>query len=136
MIVVDTSVWSRAWRRAPAETGPAARLIAGLVLENTPLGTPGIVLQELLSGVRTEGDLQRLEALLSPFPTLLARREHHVLAARLFNTCRSKGIATTATDLLIAATAILGNSELLTYDLDFSGIATCTPLRVWNPETR
>lgn len=132
MIVVDTSVWSRAWRR-PADrsaVSQAAATLSDLVREKAPVCLPGIVLQELLSGVRTDLEFQRFELLLAPFPAIFATREHHVLAAQVFNSCRSKGISTTATDSLIAATTILSAGQLLTYDNDFTHIAKCTSLRV------
>jgi len=130
--VVDTSVWSAALRRRrtvqPEPVG--ARLLRSLVEDNVPLVLPGIVMQELLSGVRGTRQFERLQAALSPFTTIYASQAHHVLAAQLCNTCRSSGVATTPTDVLIAATAILEDAVLLTSDQDFVRIAEYSDLQV------
>lgn len=96
--------------------------------EGEPLAVPGIVLQELLSGVRTREQFERLDGVMQPFPLLLATREHHLLAARITNTCRAAGIATTTPDTLIAASTILAGGTLLTWDADFAYIARVVPM--------
>ena len=121
MFVIDTSVWSRALRRRERSEGepPSALLIRRLVLDNEPIGVPGIVLQELLSGVRTKKEFVRLRKVLDPFPVLLATEEHHLLAATLYNTCKSNGLNVSPTDVLIASTAIQCRGTLITTDSDF-----------------
>src|SRR5207244_1626543 len=53
VILVDTSVWSLTFRRRSRPTiPPVAALVHELILDDAPLVVPGIVLQELLSGVR------------------------------------------------------------------------------------
>lgn len=131
MIVVDTSVWSEALRRpAGARPSRAAALLQDLIRENEPVAMPGIVYQELLSGIRDSAQFQRLVAVLEPFPVLLADRELHLQAAQLANQCRAKGVAASTPDALIAATAIRHSGVLLTGDLDFERIADCSSLRI------
>jgi len=101
-----------------------------IVTEGQPLALPGIVLQELLSGVRSEAEFDRLREVLSPFDVVYAAEEHHIEAARVFTKCRARGVATTAPDALIAATTILEGGKLLTCDRDFAHIATAVDLRV------
>ncbi len=62
MILVDPCVWSLAFRRprARVHTSPAVRRLRRLVDEDVPVGIPGIVLQELLSGVRDESEVDPL----------------------------------------------------------------------------
>ncbi len=125
MFVIDTSVWSRALRRrrrSDSESTEAA-LIRRLVLEDEPIGLPGIVLQELLSGVRTKKEFERLRKVLDPFAVLLATEEHHLLAASLFNTCKSKGLNVSPTDVLIAATSMRCGGTLFTAHNDFVRMA-------------
>lgn len=125
MFVIDTSVWSRALRRrrsSDSESAEAA-LIRRLVLEDEPIGLPGIVLQELLSGVRTKKEFERLRKVLDPFSVLLATEDSHLLAASLFNTCKSNGLNVSPTDVLIAATAIQCGGTLITADNDFRRMA-------------
>ena len=132
MILLDTSVLSLAFRRQRGvEAEPTVvRVLRQMVLEDIPLTVPGIVLQELLSGVRSTGQFSRLERLVEGFPILLAERAHHVAAARIFNVCRRKGISPSAIDCLIAALAISSEAPLLTVDEDFQKMASHCHLRL------
>jgi len=85
--------------------------------------TPGSVLQELLSGLRDEKEFERLSRALAPFSVVLATREHHLLAAKIFNNCRAHGLNVSPTDTLIAATAFHCSGTLVTCDADFRRIA-------------
>lgn len=130
--IVDTSVWSIALRRAPGPTDipPATLALRKFVTEGRPIGLPGIVLQELLSGVRSDAEFDRLREVLSPFGVIYAQEEHHLEAARVFNRCRSKGIATTAPDALIVATVVVERGKLLTCDQDYVHMAKAIDLRI------
>lgn len=138
MILLDTSVLSLALRRrqVPA-AGPERRTAAALVwmvMEDRPLAVPGIVAQELLSGVRTPEQFARLEEVLAGFPLVLAGEDDHREAARLANRCRAAGIAAATVDCLIAAQALRRGAELYTTDPDFAHIAACCGLRLFVPE--
>ena len=132
MILVDPCVWSLAFRRprARVHTSPAVRRLRRLVDEDVPVGIPGIVLQELLSGVRDESEVERLLAALEGFPCRLATRAIHVRAARLWNRCRRGGVAAGSIDCLIAATCEEAGAALLTTDRDFEQIAEHSSLRL------
>ena len=130
--IVDTSVWSQALRRPKKQsaTNQAGRVLRAMVSDGQSVALPGIVLQELLSGVRVRREFERLREVLSPFQVIYAREEHHVEAARIFNACRKKGIATTAPDALIAATTRVEHGQLLTSDNDFNHMAEIVDLKV------
>lgn len=132
MIVVDTSVWSHALRRAsePDPPHPAVALLRRLIEQDADLCIPGVVLQELLSGVRHEAQFRRLRRVLHTFPVVLATEEAHVAAAQLFNACRSGGVAATAIDCLIAATATQAEAKLLAIDGDYEHMARVVPLEL------
>ena len=125
MILVDTSVLSLAFRRRikTSPEPPFVQRLRRLVEEDQPVAVPGIVLQELLSGVRATNEFERLEDLMEGFPLILAAREHHIRAARIANTCRQAGITASTVDCLIAAMAIETKSQLLTSDEDFERMA-------------
>jgi predicted nucleic acid-binding protein len=126
-VLVDTSVWSLALRRAGAvqhqETGELRRLIASDRVE-----IMGPIRQEILSGIRVQSQFDRLAAHLSAFPDLSLEAEDYVTAAKFFNLCRAKGIQGSNTDFLICAAAIRRDWAVYTTDGDFLQFAKCLPL--------
>ena len=133
MILVDTSVWSLAFRRRRSESSEPseARILRELIEADEETALPGIVLQELLSGIREKAQFVRLEEILAGFPLILATQETHIEAANIANAYRSKGIATSTVDCLIAAMAIEHNAQLLTSDRDFVYMADHCALRLF-----
>ncbi len=133
MILVDTSVWSLAFRRRRAESNEPseAAVLRSLIEADEEIALPGIVLQELLSGIREKAQFERLEEILSGFPLILATQQTHIEAARIANACRSKGMAVSAVDCLIAAMAIEHNAQLLTSEKDFDQMAEHCALRLF-----
>ena len=139
MILFDTSVLSRVFRRTRmglSEKALAAE-VQDLLLGERPLGLPGIVLQEVLSGIRAEKQFANLERrLLSAFTILPATARHHVEAARLRNKCLSVGLNVSGPDCLIAVLAIAGQHQLFALDEDFQAIAQHAPLDLYAPKVR
>lgn len=138
MIIVDTSVWSQAFRRSKAgtPTHPAVALLKELIEQEADLCVPGIVLQEVLSGVRHQAQFDRLRDVLHPFRVESANEEVHVRAAEVFNACKSAGVAATAIDCLIAATAERFHAKILAIDGDYLHIATVIPLEIVDRVTK
>ena len=125
MIFLDTSILSLAYRRRRGfgpEPGTVS-ILRKMILEDVPLAIPGIVLQEILSEVRTEAQFGKLQRLLEAFPIISAEPQHHVLAARIANACRRKGVAASTIDCLIAALATSSDAFLFTLDEDFGRMA-------------
>jgi predicted nucleic acid-binding protein len=135
LIVLDTSVLSAAFRKREKleEESDVATLLKRLVRQDVPLAIPGIVLQELLSGVRTSDQVERLQAVVEGFPVLTAERDHHVFAARVSNACRRAGVSATTIDCLIAAQTIVARGSLLTLDRDFGRMAPHCGLELLPP---
>jgi predicted nucleic acid-binding protein len=136
MIVLDTSLLSHAYRRRRQrrEKPPEVLHLEALIRADVDTAVPGIVLQELLAGVRTVEQLKRVESEVSQLPLLLADRATHIEAAQIANRCRSKGVAVEASDCLIAAQTILAGAELFTVDTDFERIAAHTELRLYRAQ--
>ena len=133
MIVVDTSVWSLAFRRRarPGDEPKVVSLLRRMIKDDQPLAVPGIVFQELLTGVRDVSQAKKLQRILDGFPLLLATREHHIEAAKISTACRMGGVAAATVDCLIAAHCVFSNSPLLTTDDDFKRIARHAPLKLY-----
>ena len=133
MILLDTSVLSRVFRRTrpgPAEAG--LRTAVESLMGDADLGLPGIVLQEVLSGIRSEKQFSDLQPrLVTAFAIVHSTTADHVEAARLRNRCLSRGVNVSGTDCLIAAVAIAGGHQLFAVDDDFDAIAKHAPLKMY-----
>ena len=134
MILFDTSILSRVFRRR--HLGPQERQLhatfEALMKSDASLGLPGIVLQEVLSGLASEKAFRDLRAkLLGAFTILPASVDDHLEAARLKNLCISKGANVSGVDCLIAATAMAGGHELFAADEDFETIRRHARLRLF-----
>lgn len=135
MILLDTSVLSKTFRRRqPGATERRVReAVDGLLAGDEPLGLPAIVVQELLSGIRSEEQFAALESrLLSAFAIVHPATQDYVDAARLTNKCLTVGLNVSGIDCLIATLAISGEHVLFAIDSDFSAIARHAPLKLYS----
>ncbi len=130
-VLVDTSVWSLALRRAaPANPHPAAQTLRRLIEAEQAVCLIGVILQEVLQGVRDHTQFLRLRNLLRPFPLLDLARADFEAAAQLRNHCQFHGIQAGTIDFLIAAASIRHDCAILTTDRDFTHIARLSSLRL------
>ena len=134
MILLDTSVLSRVFRRQ--RMGPAERrfksVVEELMASENPLGLPGIVLQEVLSGIRSKKQFADLERrLLASFTVVNPNTSDYIEAARLRNKCLASGLTASGPDCLIATLAIARSHEVFAADEDFEGIAKHSPLKLF-----
>jgi len=133
VIFLDTVVVSavlRRRRRGEREEGLATQ-VAALLDSDTPVALPGIVLQELLSGIAERAQHERvLAAVRESFPVVLATEGDHLLAADLVNAAARKGLALSTPDALIAAQALNRRARLFTTDGDFEKVAGLAGLKL------
>ncbi|MBI1943573.1 MAG: PIN domain-containing protein [Betaproteobacteria bacterium] len=130
-LLVDTSVWSLAFRRDAPPAGPEVQALRRALEGGEIVVTTGLVLQELLHGFAgpraRKGIIERFAAL----PLLVADRQDHIDAADLRNRCRRAGTQIGTIDALIAQLCLRHGLTLLTTDKDFDLVAVHCPLRVW-----
>lgn len=128
-MIVDTSVWIDFLNGHPS---PQADALAQAIAEGDAISLPGLVLTEILLGLKNDAQALRVESLLDAFDWIDGpTREDHVAAAKLYRQCRAKGITVRSTiDCLIAQLCIRENLPLLAKDRDFTQIAKVVPLRV------
>lgn len=126
MILVDTSVWADFFRgREPA----ASRL--DQLLEANEVAVAGPILTELLRGVRSLKDRERVTAALEGCHWLDAPPSLWREAGLLGATVGQKGHTVKTLDLLIATIALAHDVALLTLDSDFSHLRKAgIPLRL------
>lgn len=132
-IIVDTSVWSLAIRRHTPSKHSEVKVLRRIIDQEEDIFLIGIILQEILQGVKKSEDFTRLKEHLSVFPLLEITREHYVRAAELKNCLSTKGIQVSTVDALIATAAIANNCYLFTNDKDFHHIAQHSKLRLLKP---
>lgn len=102
--------------------------------EEEDLGLPGIALQEILTGIRSDRQFANLESLLlASFRIVLPQTADHVEAARLKNKCLTEGLSVSGPDCLIATITMRGGHVLFTLDSDFASIARLAPLNLYHP---
>lgn len=131
-VLVDTSVWSLALRRAKPAPSPIAGELAELVREGRVVMI-GPIRQELLSGLREHRQFQLLRDHLRAFPDVATEPGDFEEAAHLFNRCRAKGIQGSNTDFLMCALASRRSLAIFTTDGDFREYARVLSLRLHRP---
>ncbi len=85
-----------------------------------------------MSGVREEASFKKLRDQLRAFEQVPLDVADYEEAARLNNQCRARGIAGSAIDFLICATALRRGWQVFTTDRDFSRYAAVLPLKLYN----
>lgn len=133
MILLDTSVVSavlRRRRRGPGEHA-VARKVAALLTNDEEVVLPGIVFQEVLSGVAERLQQEKLLASVrESFPIALATEGDHLMAADLTTQAARRGVALSIPDALIAAQAINRRAVLFTLDTDFESLVPLATLKL------
>ncbi len=132
-VLVDTSVWSLALRRKGEALNSEEK---GIVAELTELiregraAIIGLIRQELLSGVKSNEQYEKLRLHLRSFPDEPINTADHEEAARFSNQCRANGIAVFVVDVLICAVALSRRWTIFTTDSDFAMYRKVVPLQL------
>lgn len=129
-LFVDTSVWSLALRR-DASAGPEVRRLRDALNDGESISTTGLVLQELLQGIRGPNASALVAQRFAATDWVSPTRIDHVEAANIRNACRRRGVQVGTNDALLAQLCIGRNLTMLTTDRDFEHVASLTPLKVW-----
>jgi predicted nucleic acid-binding protein len=135
-VLVDTSVWSLALRRKAQDLGAGERSAVAELAELIKEGRAriiGLVRQELLSGIKTSGQYERLRRILRGFPDEPIGTSDYEAAAKAGNDCRTKGIAVSVSDILICAIALARDWSIFAADPDFKTYARILPIKLHLP---
>jgi len=130
-LFVDTGVWSLALRRDAPPHIPQVDLLRNALEAGDPVFTTGLVLQELLQGIRGPRARDAIERRFSTLPFLVPDQADHVRAAAIHSSCRTKGVQVTTIDALLAALCLQHGLTMLSTDKDFERIAKVESLKVW-----
>jgi predicted nucleic acid-binding protein len=133
-VLVDTSVWSLAFRRSRHSAHELAVVeeLRELVREGRAM-VIGPIRQELLSGVSDATKFERLREALTAFTDAPIGTPDYERAAEHSNRCRSKGVQGSSVDMLICAVASGRHLAIYTADRDFERYAPILGLTLHAP---
>ena len=117
MILVDTTVWIDFFS---ARSYPHVKTLENLILNREDICLCGIILTEVLQGIRKDSEFNRSRDLLANLVFLPMQYSIFLLSAEIYRNLRRKGITIRKpVDCMIAAVAIEHDIPLLHNDKDF-----------------
>lgn len=131
MLLVDSSVWIDHFNGYESpQAGRLARALADQV--DLRIVVPGVILSEILCGLRAESEVLRIAALFEGLDQVPEPgTADYIAAAKIFRTCRNKGESVRSLiDCLIAQICMRHDCRLLSRDRDFEKIARYFPLAI------
>lgn len=128
-MLVDTSVWIDFFNGYESKQ---AEHLASAIAEAEHIAIPGVVLTEILLGLKNDAEAERISTLLEAFDSVAEpARADYAEAARIYRLCRARGFTVRSTiDCMIAQLCLRDGLALLTKDRDFKAIADCVPLQL------
>jgi predicted nucleic acid-binding protein len=135
-VLVDTSVWSLALRRKNESLRGNEKLFVAELTELIREGRArviGLVRQELLSGIKTAEQFEKLRDYLRFFPDAAVDMSDYESAAEAGNRCRAKGVVVSIVDILLCAVAMKREWSIFTTDPDFMNYSKVLPVATHTP---
>jgi predicted nucleic acid-binding protein len=132
-LLVDTSVWSLAFRRDGDSDASTVVALRAALAGGESIVTTGLILQELLQGFAGPRARKEIVERFTALPLIVPDRRDYIDAAELRNHCRRSGVQIGTIDALLAQLCIRHDLTLLTTDGDFTLAAKHSILRVWKP---
>lgn len=130
-LLVDTSVWSLAYRRDNPPETPEVTALHDALAGGDRVVITGLIFLELLRGFVPARAQRTIREDLGALDVVEPRWSDYESAAELSNSCRRSGVQLGSIDALLAQLAIAHDLALLTTDQDFVHAARHIPLRVW-----
>jgi predicted nucleic acid-binding protein len=126
--LVDTTVWIDFFRGTAT---PEVLELQRLIEADEDICVCGVILTEVLQGIRDDKDHAMVSAALDAFLFLPMNQRTFIRAADIYRDLRRKGVTIrNAVDCMIASVALEHNIPLLHHDRDFDGIASLGQLKV------
>lgn len=120
-MLVDSSVWIAFFNGQPSTQ---SEFLASSLHHHDYIATCGIVMMEILQGIRAQKDYNVTKSALEAFDCLPSHNATFILSADIYRSLKQKGCTPRKSiDCLIAATAIENKMPLLHQDKDFLPIA-------------
>ena len=125
-IIVDTSVWIEYFKNNDKFV---------LLIENNlnleKIFITGIIISELLHGVRNYAEYKMLSKSIDAIPYLECIFDDWLKTGKILFELKRKNIPVPLTDVLIATIAIRNDASVLTLDKHFENIIQITPLNLY-----
>ena len=133
MVLVDTTVWVDLFSGL---TTPQVIVLESLILKREDICLCGVILTEVLQGIRDDKEHAKTQAIFSNLLYLPMTHETFLLAAHLYRSLRARGITIrNSIDCMIAAVCIENKVALLHHDRDFDLISKHFDLEIVNLPT-
>lgn len=133
MVLVDTTVWVDLFSGL---TTPQVIVLESLILKREDICFCGVILTEVLQGIRDDKEHGKTQAIFSNLLYLPMTRETFLLAAHIYRSLRARGITIrNSIDCMIAAVCIENKVALLHHDRDFALISKKFDLEIVNLPT-
>lgn len=136
-VLVDTSIWPLALRRRRHDLNAHQKAAVVELTELVKEGRAkilGLVRQELLSGIKSATQFDKLGETMSSFRDETVGTPDDVAAAKASNVCRPKGIAVSVSDMLLCAMARTRGWANFMNDPDFENYAKVLGVRLQAPQ--
>jgi hypothetical protein len=130
-LLVDTSVWSLAFRRDAQAQVPEVLALRNALLGTNQVFSTGLVLQELLQGFSGPKARDSIVERFASFAFVEPDRQDYIDAAEARNICRRRGVQIGTIDALLIQLARRYDLAILTTDNDFKLASPHIPFRLW-----
>ena len=129
MILVDTSIWIDFLR---GENSSERQVLHRLIEDEEEISITGIILTEILQGIKDDKKYQITKNYLLEFPIYEPGGINtYIDAARIYRECRNNGRTIRSTiDCVIAAICLENDLSVLHKDRDYDIIKECVGLKV------
>lgn len=133
-LLVDTSVWSLAFRRDGEAASPEVKTLQHALEGADLVFTTGLVLQELLQGFAGPKARSLLIERFAALGFLQPDRDDHIEAAEVRSACRRGGVQIGTIDALLIQLCLKHDLVLLSSDNDFRSAAKHIKFCLWSAQ--
>jgi len=128
LVIVDTSIWIDFFQNPESMH---KQELKELIRDNNRAVICGIILQEILQGIKDNQFFEAVKQRLLQLPFLNTDREIYLYASSLYRMLQGKGITIPPVDVTIAAIAIKNKIPIFTDDKHFRTIEKYSELRLY-----
>lgn len=125
-ILVDTCVWIEFFNNPESEIG---NVLEQLLIDDSVF-TCGIVLFELLQGIKNKNEREKILNIFSNLPYIEFDKNLWICAGEISLSLRKKGVNIPLSDILISTIALKNNAKIFTIDTHFEKIENLTLYKI------